>query len=244
MRGDAISEHPQKRSLGGKFEVNFRTDPTVYDGRFGNNGWLQELPKPITKLTWDNAAIMSPGDAHRLGVESADKVRLTYEGHTLKAPVWIQPGHVDGSITVHLGYGRTAGGRSAIGMGFNPYGLRTGKALWTDTGLDAVKIDEKYLFAVTHAERRRHSQRASTGTRTPHHPRRHAGRVPEGTGIGAPRRGSSAARAHHVSRLELQDRRKRQTEIRLGHGNRSQRLHRLQRLRGGVPGGKQHRGGR
>jgi molybdopterin-containing oxidoreductase family iron-sulfur binding subunit len=149
IHGEALTEHPQKRTLGGKFEVNFRTDPTIYDGRFANNGWLQELPKPITKLTWDNAAIVSPGDAHRLGVESGGMLRLTYEGHTLKAPVWLQPGHVDGSITLHLGYGRTAGGRSATGMGFNPYGLRTGKALWHDVGLEAKKIDGTYEFAAT-----------------------------------------------------------------------------------------------
>jgi molybdopterin-containing oxidoreductase family iron-sulfur binding subunit len=145
----AISGRPQKRPLGGKFEVNFRPDPTIYDGRFANNGWLQELPKPITKLTWDNAAIMSPGDAYRLGVASGGMVQLTYEGRGLKAPVWIQPGHVDGSVTLHLGYGRTKAGRSGTGAGFNPYALRTGKALWHDTGLEARKTDGAYLFAVT-----------------------------------------------------------------------------------------------
>jgi MoCo/4Fe-4S cofactor protein with predicted Tat translocation signal len=152
IHGGAITEHPQKRQLGGKFEVIFRPDPTIYDGRFANSGWLQELPKPITKLTWDNAAIMSKGDAARLGVETADMVRLTYEGHTLKAPVWIQPGHVDGAITLHLGYGRTKAGRSGTGMGFNPYGLRTGKALWQDTGLEASKIPGTYVFANTQME--------------------------------------------------------------------------------------------
>src|ERR1035438_3699532 len=93
-----LSHPAEKRKLEGKREVIFRPDPTIYDGRFANNGWLQELPKPITKLTWDNAAIMSPGDAFRLGVPTGGMVRLTYEGHSLKAPVWIQPGHVDGSI--------------------------------------------------------------------------------------------------------------------------------------------------
>ena len=67
----AVREKPIQRKLGGTFEVNFRPDPTIYDGRFANNGWLQELPKPITKITWDNAAIMSPGDAFRLGVKTA-----------------------------------------------------------------------------------------------------------------------------------------------------------------------------
>jgi len=152
VKEEAITEPAQKRRLGGTFEVNFRPDPTIYDGRFANNGWLQELPKPITKLTWDNAAIMSPGDAFRLGVAKGGMVRLTYEGHTLKAPVWIQPGHVDGAITLHLGYGRTKAGRSGTGMGFNPYGLRMGKALWQDTGLQAVKMPGSYPFSDTQME--------------------------------------------------------------------------------------------
>ena len=155
----AIREHPIKRKLAGKFEVNFRPDPTIYDGRFANNGWLQELPKPITKLTWDNAAIMSPGDAHRLGVESGGMVRLAYNGRALKAPVWIQPGHVDGSITLHLGYGRTKGGRSAAGMGFNPYTLRTANALWQDIGLEVQKTDGTYQFAATQNDGAIHNER-------------------------------------------------------------------------------------
>jgi molybdopterin-containing oxidoreductase family iron-sulfur binding subunit len=159
LREEAVTEKAEKRRLGGKFEVNFRPDPTIYDGRFANNGWLQELPKPITKLTWDNAAIMSPGDAFRLGVPTGGMVRLTYEGHTLKAPVWIQPGHVDGSITLHLGYGRTSGGKAGTGMGFNPYGLRTAKALWQDVGLEAQKIDGAYLFAATQNDGAIHNER-------------------------------------------------------------------------------------
>jgi molybdopterin-containing oxidoreductase family iron-sulfur binding subunit len=148
----AVTEHPQKRLLGGKFEVNFRPDPTIYDGRFANNGWLQELPKPITKLTWDNAAFMSPGDAFRLGVETGSMIELSYEGRKLNAPVRIQPGHVDGSITLHLGYGRTRGGRSAAGAGFNPYNIRTAKDLWQDTGLEARKISGTFQFADTQME--------------------------------------------------------------------------------------------
>ena len=103
----------------------FRPDPTIYDGRFANNGWLQELPKPITKLTWDNAAIVSPATAHRLKAATGDMVQLTYQGRSLRAPVFIQPGHIDGAVTLHLGYGRTKAGRAGTGMGFNPYGLRT-----------------------------------------------------------------------------------------------------------------------
>ncbi|MCX6633440.1 MAG: TAT-variant-translocated molybdopterin oxidoreductase, partial [Candidatus Solibacter sp.] len=149
VRGEALSARAGARKLGGKLEVIFRPDPTVYDGRFANNGWLQELPKPITKLTWDNAVMLSPATAHRLGVQKGDLLKLTYEGRSLNAPVFIQPGHVNGAATLHLGYGRTHAGRAGTGMGFNPYGLRTAKALWHDIGMDAVKAGGKYEFADT-----------------------------------------------------------------------------------------------
>ena len=149
LRGENIRANGQSPKLGGKLEVVFRPDPTIYDGRFANNGWLQELPKPVTKLTWDNAALMSPGTAHRLGVDSGSLLDLTYQGRTLRAPAWIQPGHVNGAITLHLGYGRTRAGRAGTGMGFNPYGLRTARALWNDVGLDAKKTGRDYVFAST-----------------------------------------------------------------------------------------------
>jgi len=158
LRGEAISAPAQKSRLSGKLEVIFRPDPSIYDGRFANNGWLQELPKPITKLTWDNAAIMSPATAHQLGVlketlnagySGVPMVELTYEGRTLRAPVWAQPGQVDGCVVLHLGYGRTKAGRTGTGLGFNPYGLRTGKALWHDVGLAAKQIPGSYDIATT-----------------------------------------------------------------------------------------------
>jgi len=149
VRGEALTARAGARHLGGKLEVIFRPDPTIYDGRFANSGWMQELPKPITKLTWDNAAFLSPATAHRLGVQKGDLLKLTYEGRSLNAPVFIQPGHVNGAATLHLGYGRTHAGRAGTGMGFNPYGLRTAKALWQDIGMDAVKAGGKYEFADT-----------------------------------------------------------------------------------------------
>ncbi len=149
IQGAAISERARQHRLGGKLEVIFRPDPTIYDGRFANNGWLQELPKPITKITWDNAAILSPATAHRLGVETGDLVRLSYQGRGLRAPVFIQPGHVNGAVTLHLGYGRTRAGRTGSGFGFNPFGLRTAGELWQDVGMDAQKVSGTYLFATT-----------------------------------------------------------------------------------------------
>jgi MoCo/4Fe-4S cofactor protein with predicted Tat translocation signal len=166
IQGAAISERAQPHRLGGKLEVIFRPDPTIYDGRFANNGWLQELPKPITKLTWDNAAILSPATAHRLDVKTGDMLQLTYQGRTLHAPVFVQPGHVNGAATLHLGYGRTRAGRTGTGYGFNPYGLRTANALWQDVGLEARKIPGSYLFATTQNDHvldtRRHIYREAT----------------------------------------------------------------------------------
>src|ERR1039457_6099348 len=127
-------------------EVVFRPDPAVYDGRFANNGWLQEWPRPITQLTWDNAAIFSPKTAQEQGVVSTDVVEIAYRGYKMPAPVFIQPGHADGSVTVHLGYGRTRAGHVGTRIGFNAYGMRTSSALWQDYGLEARKAGSDYLL--------------------------------------------------------------------------------------------------
>ena len=88
-------------------EINFRRDPSVYDGQFANNGWLQELPKPMSKLTWDNAVLVGPKMAEREGLKTEDMVTLELNGRKISAPVWVQAGHPDNSVTVYLGYGRT-----------------------------------------------------------------------------------------------------------------------------------------
>jgi MoCo/4Fe-4S cofactor protein with predicted Tat translocation signal len=105
-------------------EVNFRRDPTIYDGRFANNGWLQELPKPMTKLTWDNAALVSPAMAEAHELHNGDVIAITHEGRSLNVPVWIVPGHAMDAITLAVGYGRTRAGRVGNGTGFNAYTLR------------------------------------------------------------------------------------------------------------------------
>jgi molybdopterin-containing oxidoreductase family iron-sulfur binding subunit len=149
VHGDAVSARAGARRLGGKYEIIFRPDPAIYDGRFANNGWLQELPKPVTKLSWDNAAFVSPSTAAlQFGkVQTGDLVKLTYQGRSLRAPVYIQPGMVNGAVVLHLGYGRTHAGRAGTGVGFNPYGLRTARALWQDVGLEVEKVSAHYPFA-------------------------------------------------------------------------------------------------
>ncbi|MGE0864089.1 MAG: TAT-variant-translocated molybdopterin oxidoreductase [Vicinamibacterales bacterium] len=111
-------------------EINFRRDETIYDGRFANNGWLQELPKPVTKLTWDNAALMAPSTAEANDLHSGDLITITHDGRTLDVPVWITPGHAKDAITVAVGYGRTKAGRVGNLTGFNTYQLRGSAAPW------------------------------------------------------------------------------------------------------------------
>lgn len=122
-------------SEGGALEVVFTADPTVDDGDFANNAWLQELPKPITKLTWDNAVFIAPRSAEALGVQNEQVVKITLEGRTVDAPVWIHPGQADRCVVVVLGYGRgSAAGRVAEGRGYDAYRIRPGGALSFATG--------------------------------------------------------------------------------------------------------------
>jgi MoCo/4Fe-4S cofactor protein with predicted Tat translocation signal len=130
-------------------EIVFRPDPSLYDGRYANNGWLQELPKPLTKLTWDNAALMSPKTAASLGVVSEDVVELALDGRSVRAAVWTLPGHADSSVTVHLGYGRTRAGRVGTGLGFSAYALRTSAHMAFGVGLEVRRTGERTTLAVT-----------------------------------------------------------------------------------------------
>ncbi|MCM3876128.1 MAG: 4Fe-4S dicluster domain-containing protein, partial [Thermoanaerobaculia bacterium] len=129
-------------------EVVFRPDPGLFDGRFANNGWLQEVPKPLTKLTWDNAAHVSAATAKNLGVKNEDLVRITAGGATLDAPVWILPGQPDDVLTLHLGHGRTRAGRVGNGTGVNVYGIRTASGLWAASAA-VQKTGGTYALATT-----------------------------------------------------------------------------------------------
>jgi molybdopterin-containing oxidoreductase family iron-sulfur binding subunit len=120
--GDELSRSPGSSTL--SLEILIQPDPSIWDGRFANNGWLQELPKPLTTLTWDNAAILSPATAGQRGLVDGQLIRIEHAGRSVTAPVLILPGHAAGCITLHLGYGRTHGGRTAVSAGFNAYRLR------------------------------------------------------------------------------------------------------------------------
>ncbi len=120
-----VAGTPLSPSAGDQLEVRFLADPSIYDGRYGNNGWLQELPKQITNLSWDNAALLSLNTMAKLGIEENEAAELTVNGQKLIVPVLMVPGHPDGAVTVHLGFGRRAEvGRVGAGVGFNAYQLR------------------------------------------------------------------------------------------------------------------------
>ncbi len=130
-------------------EIAFATDPKVFDGRFANNAWLQELAHPITKLAWDNALLISDATAKGLDLATEDVVEITYRDRQVEAPVLIVPGHVDDAVTLPLGYGRTATGHVGRGVGFNANALRTSEAPWFDRGVTLAKTGKRFKLAIT-----------------------------------------------------------------------------------------------
>ena len=141
------------------FEIVFRPDNSIFDGRYANNGWLQEMPKPISKLTWDNAAIVSKKTAEKLNLHAklqfeggqydADVIHIEVGDFNVNAPVWIAPGQPDDTITLHLGYGRERAGRVGTGLGFNAGRVRTTKNYWFATGAKVHKTSQTYALAGT-----------------------------------------------------------------------------------------------
>ena len=144
------------QNAAGPLEIAIRPDPSIYDGRFNNNGWLQELPRPLTKVTWENVALVSPATAKRLKLNQnndpreisggergtafidthgnnmgADLVTLTFQGGQISkpVPVWISPGQPDDVVTIFTGYGRTRAGRVGTGLGYNAYDVMRSDAM-------------------------------------------------------------------------------------------------------------------
>jgi len=143
-------------------EIIFRPDPNIYDGRWSNIGWLQELPKPVTNLSWDNAAIVSGATLTKLGLEEDDIVELSVNGRKVNAPVIAAPGHPDNSVTVHLGYGREFAGRVGSGAGFNAYLIRSADAPFYVTGT-VKKLEGKWGVAITKSHFQDHRSKTFGG---------------------------------------------------------------------------------
>ncbi len=153
-----------KTTSAGDIEFIFRPDPCVYDGRFANNGWLQELPKPVTKLTWDNAALISPKTAEKLelahnvawrggehGKVYSNVIDIALSNSKVTAAAWRLPGQADGVVVLPLGYGRKKAGYTGTNKGFNAYAVRTSGALWTAFAPSSAikKTGEDYPLACT-----------------------------------------------------------------------------------------------
>jgi molybdopterin-containing oxidoreductase family iron-sulfur binding subunit len=137
-------------------EIVFRPDPNILDGRYANNGWLQELPKAIFKVTWDAVACIGVRTAERLnltvertGNHGQDVVAVSYGGKTVEMPVWVLPGIADDVVVVHFGYGRQRAGRVGTGVGMDAYPLRTSKAPWFDGGATVLVTGKSYDLAAT-----------------------------------------------------------------------------------------------
>jgi MoCo/4Fe-4S cofactor protein with predicted Tat translocation signal len=164
LKAAAITEQSASLRAGevGGLDVSFKLDPSILDGRFANNGWLQEVPKPVTKLAWDNAVIVSPATAEKLqaggapafrggehGQVVSDLVELRFNNRTVTGAIFPVAGHPDDCATVHLGYGRRRGGRVAMGTGFDANAIRTTDALWWGNGLEIAKTGGEYSLACT-----------------------------------------------------------------------------------------------
>ena len=145
--GGALPASPAPSTSG--LEIIFRNDPSLYDGRFANVGWLQELPKQITSMSWDNAALMSLVTLEKLGIAENEAVELSLNGRKVIAPVLAVPGHADDCVTVHLGFGRTDAGRVGSGVGFNSYLLRSSNGQLMNAGLAITRGKGNYDLCVT-----------------------------------------------------------------------------------------------
>ncbi len=115
-------------------DIVFAPDPSVWDGRYANNGWLQELPKPLTKQVWGNAALMAPETADMFGLATGDAIDVAVAERALRVPVWVLPGHAKEALTLTLGYGRPQAGRIGSDIGFNANVLRSSRQPWVVQG--------------------------------------------------------------------------------------------------------------
>jgi molybdopterin-containing oxidoreductase family iron-sulfur binding subunit len=134
----------------------FLPDPSTHDGRYANNGWLQELPRPFTKITWDNAVLLGPRTAAELGLATGDVVQAVGEGGAVDAPVWVSPAQAEGVATVHLGLGRTRAGHVGTGVGFDGNALRATASAIAPITLRAT--GRRHEFAVTQHETTQHGR--------------------------------------------------------------------------------------
>jgi molybdopterin-containing oxidoreductase family iron-sulfur binding subunit len=151
--GVASANNVATKSSGEGLDVVFRPDPTIWDGQFANVGWLQELPKPLTTLTWGNVITVSPALAKRLGASSGDHLEATVGDRRAIGPAWIMPGQADNTVALYLGYGRTRSGRVGNGLGYDAYDVRPADQPWLAKG-SLRKVGGSETLAVTQLHHR------------------------------------------------------------------------------------------
>jgi molybdopterin-containing oxidoreductase family iron-sulfur binding subunit len=148
VKGEAFAALAPAGSASG-LEIVFVPSPSLHDGRFANDGWLQELPDPLTKLTWDNPALVSPKTAEMLGLVNQEVARLEYDGRSIELPVWILPGMADGVLALTLGYGRRRAGRVGSDVGFDTFKVRASKAPGFDSGATLTTLGRRHPLSAT-----------------------------------------------------------------------------------------------
>jgi molybdopterin-containing oxidoreductase family iron-sulfur binding subunit len=149
VKGEAFAELARTTGSASGLEIVFVASPSLHDGRFANDGWLQELPDPLTKLTWDNPALVSPKTAETSGLANGEMIRLDYAGRSLELPVWILPGMADGVVALTLGYGRQRAGRIGSGVGFDTFTVRSSGAPGFDSGVNLTRLGRTYPLSAT-----------------------------------------------------------------------------------------------
>ena len=133
----------------GGIEVLFRPDPTIWDGTHADLAWLQELPKPLTKVVWDNVVAVSPRHAEREGIATGDVLRIEAEGRAIEGPAWILPGQADDTVTLTLGYGRAVPDHLSRGLGYDAGPLRPVGTSWRLSGARLAKTGRRSMPATT-----------------------------------------------------------------------------------------------
>lgn len=150
--------------LGAELEIMFQPDPLVWDGCFANNAWLQEVPRPLTQLVWDNVILVSAETAARRRWSQGSVISVKIGDRSVEGPVFVQPGHPDDCATVYLGGGRTAAGRTGDGVGFNAYPIRATDNPWFAGGSASATGGHVELVTTQehHSLDGRHIYRAAT----------------------------------------------------------------------------------
>ncbi len=223
----AVAAEPKPAS---GFEVAFVPSASVWDGRFANNGWMQEAPDPMTKLTWGNAVYIGPATARAQNLKDGDMVSLSRGSYKLEAAVMIQPGHADQAASIALGYGRTHCGQVGKDVGFNANAIRTSDGFWFAGGFSMTPTGNTYQHAST-------QEHGATGGDNQH------GRplVREGTIEEYKKNPKFADEMSELPVLHsIYPEKTYRNRLSVGHGHRSYILHWLQRVCDCVPVGKQY----